>query len=140
MNRLNIALFASASVLMVATTLTLSMRAYVRICLTKGFGVDDYFTVAALAFYVMAEAFVFDAVRITREEYLRGFACDNASYEGQSDMYFGKVEPATSYAQAALVGVADLIFAILPVFVVWNLQMNIATKLSLVGLPGAGAM
>lgn len=52
----------------------------------------------------------------------------------------GKVETGTSYAHAGLTGATDLIFAILPVFVVWDLQMNIAMKISVAGLLGFGAM
>ena len=69
----------------------------------------------------------------------------------------GRVNTNTSYAHAAVIGTSDLIFAILPVFVVrmpilvpvvksltspqvWKLKMNLAMKVLVVGLLGLGGL
>lgn len=52
----------------------------------------------------------------------------------------GKINTSTSYAHAALTGFTDLVFAVLPIFVVWDLKMNTAMKVSVSGLLGLGAI
>lgn len=52
----------------------------------------------------------------------------------------GRVNTNTSYVHAAIIGTSDLIFAVLPVFVVCKLRMNLAMKISVSGLLGLGAL
>lgn len=192
-----------------AATSTL-LRCFVRIRILKAFGLDDYLMVAALTFYIMAESFVFDAVRVTHDKTLVEeipvlsralrsmylgevfytatvwtlklsigafllrlvmkpvhkyviivtlvvvslystayilmviFQCtpvDHFWHEfGKGKCIPGKVNTYTSYAHAAIIGASDLILAIVPVFMVWNLQMNQAMKLSVGGLLSLGAL
>ena len=45
-----------------------------------------------------------------------------------------------TYGYSVICCVGDWILAILPVFMVWNLQMNRSTKASVAGILGMGAM
>jgi len=46
----------------------------------------------------------------------------------------------SSYAHSAVIGSSDLVFAILPIYLVWHLQMNKRMKFSVAGLLGVGAL
>ncbi|RDW61635.1 hypothetical protein BP5796_11527 [Coleophoma crateriformis] len=46
---------------------------------------------------------------------------------------------AASYCHSVLIATTDLLFAILPIFMVWNLKMNLAMKFSVAGLLSTGA-
>lgn len=51
-----------------------------------------------------------------------------------------KLVLASTYTHTTLISSSDFIFAAMPIFLVWNLQMNLYMKLSVAGLMSLGAM
>lgn len=68
MNGLDISLFCAAVLLLFLATSATILRCIVRIRILNAFGIDDYLMISAAICYVLAESFVFDAVRVTHDK------------------------------------------------------------------------